>query len=65
MEIQIREIVKAVSGRLLRGDESRAVRAISLDSRQMEGDDLFVPLVGEKVDAHRFICPVPVLRRHK
>lgn len=56
MEIQIREIVKAVSGRLLRGDESRAVRAISLDSRQMEGDDLFVPLVGEKVDAHRFIC---------
>ena len=49
--------MKAVSGRLLRGDESRAVRAISLDSRQMEGDDLFVPLVGEKVDAHPLYLP--------
>lgn len=22
----------------------------------MEGDDLFVPIVGERVDAHRFLC---------
>ena len=29
---------------------------ISLDSRNMSGLDLFVPIVGEKVDAHRFIC---------
>ena len=28
---------------------------LSIDSRTMKGNDLFVPLIGEKVDAHRFI----------
>lgn len=56
MEIRVGDIVRAVGGRLLRGDENTVIRAVSLDSRHMEGEDLFVPVVGEKVDAHRFIC---------
>ncbi len=56
MEIQVKEIIEACGGRLLRGKADQEVRAISLDSRQMEGRDLFVPLTGEKVDSHRFIC---------
>ncbi len=52
----VNEIAAAVGGRVLMGDGERLVRNISLDSRKMAGDDLFVPIVGERVDAHRFIC---------
>lgn len=37
------------------GSEKTPVEHISIDSRTMKGNDLFVPLIGEKVDAHRFI----------
>lgn len=52
----VNEIAAAVGGRVLMGDGERLLRNISLDSRKMAGDDLFVPIVGERVDAHRFIC---------
>lgn len=56
MKILIKDIINACGGRLLWGNEDGAIEAISLDSRHMEGKDLFVPIAGEKVDAHRFIC---------
>ena len=37
------------------GDMETSLRHISIDSRTMKGDDLFVPLIGEKADAHRFL----------
>lgn len=51
----VKEILEATGGRLLCGSCSAALEHISIDSRTMKGNDLFVPLVGEKVDAHRFI----------
>ncbi len=54
--ISVKQIVEAAKGRLLLGNENQAVKAVSLDSRNMAGQDLFVPIIGEKVDAHRFIC---------
>lgn len=51
----VKDIVKAVGGRLLCGDGELALANISIDSRTMKGADLFVPIIGEKVDAHRFI----------
>ena len=53
--IRIREIVEAVNGRLLCGDMDTPLNHISIDSRKMKGNDLFVPLIGEKADAHRFL----------
>ncbi len=53
--VRVRDIVTAVGGRLLCGDPEREIRNISIDSRRMKGDDLFVPIIGAKVDAHRFI----------
>ena len=50
------DLIQATGGRLLWGKEDTPVGHISLDSRSMEGDDLFVPVIGEHVDAHRFIC---------
>ncbi len=54
-QMTVRDIVKATGGRLLCGDENLELRNISIDSRTMKGQDLFVPIIGEKVDAHRFI----------
>lgn len=53
--ITVKDIVEATHGRLLCGGENMVLEHISIDSRTMKGNDLFVPLVGEKVDAHRFI----------
>ncbi len=51
----VKDVVQATGGRLLCGDGDTVLKHISIDSRNMQGQDLFVPLVGEKVDAHRFI----------
>ena len=53
--ITVRHIVEAVSGTLLCGDADTELEHISIDSRSMRGADLFVPLIGEKSDAHRFL----------
>ncbi|WP_077613315.1 UDP-N-acetylmuramoyl-tripeptide--D-alanyl-D-alanine ligase [Clostridium sp. Marseille-P2415] len=54
-DMTVKEILFATGGRLLCGSENTALEHISIDSRNMKGNDLFVPIVGEKVDAHRFI----------
>lgn len=53
--IRVKDIVEASGGILLGGNRETLLRHISIDSRTMKGDDLFVPLVGEKNNAHRFI----------
>lgn len=56
--VTVRDLVEATGGRLLAGDADREVSKIRLDSRQVEPGDLFVPLIGEKVDGHKFIPQV-------
>lgn len=53
--ITVKDIVDAVSGILLCGDMNTELKHISIDSRTMRGADLFVPIIGEKSDAHRFL----------
>lgn len=56
--ITVEDIVKACGGTLLAGNGRRYLSRIRLDSRQVEAGDLFVPIIGKKVDAHRFIPQV-------
>lgn len=53
----VNNIVEAVHGRLLCGNPEFPLTHISIDSRDAGGacHTLFVPLIGEKVDAHQFI----------
>ncbi len=53
--ITVNEILKATKGELIFGNKDTIVCNISIDSRVMKGDDIFVPLIGERVDGHDFI----------
>ena len=50
--------MKAVGGKLVWGDENATVTNVSTDSREVKTGTLFVPIIGERVDAHRFIPDV-------
>lgn len=56
--IRVGDIVAAVSGTLAWGDENLLVSQVVTDSREVKEGTLFVPLIGERVDAHRFIPDV-------
>ena len=53
-----KEICEAVSGKMLAGDPESIITDICIDSRQAGPGSLFVPIIGEKVDAHKFIAQV-------
>ncbi len=53
--ITIRDIVNITGGRLLCGDENKVIKEFSIDSRTGNEDSIFVPIIGERVDGHRFI----------
>lgn len=54
-DMKVSDILKATGGKLLCGDENTIIRDICIDSREIKEGDLFVPIIGAKVDAHRFI----------
>ncbi len=53
--IEIKEIVKAVGGILLCGNENVVITSVSTNSKEILPGALFVPIIGERVDAHKFI----------
>lgn len=56
--ITVKEITEAVSGELLAGNPDTEVYHVCIDSRQAGNGSLFVPIIGERVDAHQFIGQV-------
>lgn len=50
------ELARITGGKLLSGDPLTPIYHISIDSRDVDKDTLFVPLKGERVDAHRFLA---------
>ncbi|MCM1498023.1 MAG: UDP-N-acetylmuramoyl-tripeptide--D-alanyl-D-alanine ligase [Clostridium sp.] len=53
--VTVKDIVEMTGGVLLCGDENTPVTDICINSKEIKQGDLFVPIIGEKVDAHRFI----------
>lgn len=51
----IQDIISATGGTLLCGDPSMQVDRLSTDSRDVGPNTLFVPIIGERVNAHKFI----------
>ncbi len=54
-EIRVAELVKAVDGELIYGEENGIISSVSTNSKEIEEGALFVPIIGERVDAHQFI----------
>ena len=56
--ITIEEVRKATEGQLLFGRETDTIEGVAIDSRKIEEGQLFVPIIGEVNDAHKFIPQV-------
>ncbi len=54
MKLSVRDITRAVGGQLILGDPMTMVDGISVDSRQIARDSLFVAIKGDRVDGHDF-----------
>jgi UDP-N-acetylmuramoyl-tripeptide--D-alanyl-D-alanine ligase len=55
MKMTVGEIAGVCGGELLCGDPDTVITAVSTDSRKISSGTLFVPIQGEKTDAHNFI----------
>jgi len=54
-QITVQEIITATGGQLLSGNKETKVKNVSIDSREISSDTLFVALKGEKSDGHDYI----------
>jgi UDP-N-acetylmuramoyl-tripeptide--D-alanyl-D-alanine ligase len=55
MKMTVGEITDACGGKLLCGNQDTMVTGVSTDSRKITSGTLFVPIKGERTDAHNFI----------
>ena len=55
MRLTVEEIIHATKGELLTGKREQWVTGVSTDSRNINADELFVPLKGDRFDGHDYI----------
>ena len=53
--ITISEILTAIGGKLLSGNTDQIIGSVSVDSREIGENCLFIPIKGEKFDGNNFI----------
>lgn len=53
--LNVNEILEATKGKLINGDKNYVPKNYVIDSRIINKDDFFVPIVGENVDGHSYI----------
>jgi UDP-N-acetylmuramoyl-tripeptide--D-alanyl-D-alanine ligase len=58
MPWSVKDILQATAGVLIQGDPDGQFSGLSIDSRRIAGDELFVAIKGEHHDGHDFIADV-------
>ena len=54
--VKVEQLVTAVGGELLTGSDSQIIKEVIIDSREKSEDSLFVPIIGEKTDGHKYVA---------
>ena len=52
---KVEELVKATGGRLVSGNPKLIVRGVSIDSRTIKTEEIFIAIRGDRFDGHSFI----------
>jgi UDP-N-acetylmuramoyl-tripeptide--D-alanyl-D-alanine ligase len=55
MTLTVGDVAQAVSGRLVSGDPAAVVGGVSIDTRRLTPGELYVAIVGERLDGHDFV----------
>lgn len=53
--ISVEAIATAVGGQIIAGEKDIKISSVSINSKEIQKGALFVPIIGERVDAHNFI----------
>lgn len=53
--ITVKDILFCTDGKLLAGEESTVVENFSINSLNIKNGDIFIPIIGEKTDGHKYI----------
>lgn len=53
--VRVKEIEIVCGGKILCGDPEAEIANITTSSLEIKGEDLFVPIVGERTDGHKYI----------
>ncbi len=53
--VKAEQLVAAVGGELLTGNATQLIKNVTIDSREKEENALFVPIIGEKTDGHKYV----------
>jgi len=55
IEMDVEECLKAIDGELISGISEKVFRGVSIDSRTLKKDELFICIRGDRFDGHDFI----------
>ena len=61
INIEVLDVVKAVGGVLV-GNPNIFIKGVSIDSRKIDANNLYIPIIGEKNDGHDYIDDV--IKKH-
>lgn len=53
--MKVYEIIEATKGTLLSGDLDFDIKGFNQDSRKIKPNDMYIPIIGERLDGHMFI----------
>ena len=54
--VKVEQLVAATGGELLAGDAGQLIKNVTIDSREQAESALFVPIIGEKTDGHKYVA---------
>ncbi len=54
--IKVEQLAEATGGRLLAGSPEQLIENVTIDSREEAENALFVPIIGEKTDGHKYVA---------